>query len=173
MCPYSISPSDKRLYQAEVAPEPEPVVRARPAPHRGVPVLLPPHPRKATLPEPFSFENRDKAMFEKKEEKIKQVLEEEKKAREFHAKPILKEDAVKMPARQPQQPTKVEPFKLQIEERCEERLAKWQEGVEKELSDQRKAALFKASEPKVFGLWSISQISPSILIYLVFNLSSF
>ena len=163
MCPYSISPYDKRVYQAEVAPEPEPVVRARPAPHRGVPVLLPPHPRKATLPEPFSFENRDKAMFEKKEEKIKQVLEEEKRAREFHAKPILKEDAVKMPARQPQQPTKVEPFKLQIEERCEERLAKWQEGVEKELSDQRKAALFKASEPKV-----ISQIIPSILIYLVF-----
>ena len=128
------------------------MVRARPAPHRGVPVLLPPHPRKATLPEPFSFEKRDQAMFEKKEEKIKQVLEEEKKAREFHAKPILKEDAVKMPARQPQQPTKVEPFKLQIEERCEERLAKWQEGVEKELSDQRKAALFKASEPKVFIL---------------------
>ena len=104
------------------------------------------------MPEPFSFENRDKAMFEKKEEKIKQVLEEEKKAREFHAKPILKEDAVKMPARQPQQPTKVEPFKLQIEERCEERLAKWQEGVEKELSDQRKAALFKASEPKVLSV---------------------
>ena len=135
------------------------MVRARPAPHRGVPVLLPPHPRKATLPEPFSFENRDKAMFEKKEEKIKQVLEEEKKAREFHAKPILKEDAVKMPARQPQQPTKVEPFKLQIEERCEERLAKWQEGVEKELSDQRKAALFKASEPKVLSFCLIRKVN--------------
>ena len=133
----------------EPEPEPAPVVKARPAPHRGVPVLLPPHPRKATQPEPFSFETRDKAMIEKKEEKIKRILEEEKKAREFHAKPILKEDAVKMPALKPLATTKVEPFKLQIEERCEERLAKWHEGLKKELEEQRRAALFKASDPKV------------------------
>ena len=138
-----------RKPRAEPEPEPEPVVRARPAPHRGVPVLLPPNPRKATLPEPFSFENRDKVMMEKKEEKIKQILDEEKKAREFHAKPIMKEDAIKVPARKPQPATKVEPFKLAIEERCEERIAKWQEGLEKQLEEQRRAALFKASEPKV------------------------
>ena len=139
----------ERKPKAEPEPEPEPAVRSRPAPHRGVPVLLPPNPRKATLPEPFSFENRDKAMFEKKEDKIRQVLEEEKKAREFHAKPIMKEEAIKVPQVKPLPTTKVEPFKLAIEERCEERLAKWQEGVEKELEEQRKAALFKASEPKV------------------------
>ena len=142
----------ERKPHPEPEPELEPVVRSRPAPHRGVPVLLPPNPRKATLPEPFSFENRDKAMFEKKEDKIRQVLEEEKKAREFHAKPIMKEEAIKIPQVKPQPTTKVEPFKLAIEERCEERLAKWQEGVEKELEEQRKAALFKASAPKVFIL---------------------
>merc|ERR1712029_1272184 len=49
------------------------------------------------------------------------------------------------------QATKVEPFKLRIEENCEERLARWQEGVEKELEEQRKAAMFKASEPKVLA----------------------
>ena len=142
----------ERKPHPEPEPELEPVVRSRPAPHRGVPVLLPPNPRKATLPEPFSFENRDKAMFEKKEDKIRQVLEEEKKAREFHAKPIMKEETIKIPQVKPQPTTKVEPFKLAIEERCEERLAKWQEGVEKELEEQRKAALFKASAPKVFIL---------------------
>ena len=142
----------ERKPKVEPEPEHEPIVKPRPAPHRGVPVLLPPNPRKATLPEPFSFENRDKAMFEKKEEKIRQVLEEEKKAREFHAKPILKEEAIKVPQVKPLPVTKVEPFKLAIEERCEERLAKWQEGVEKELEEQRKAALFKASEPKVILL---------------------
>jgi len=140
-----------RKYKPEPEPEPEPIIRAKPAPHKGVPVLLPPHPRKATLPTPFSFENRDKIMMEKKEEKIKQILEEEKKAREFHAQPIMKEDSVKVPARAPTQATKVEPFKLRIEEKCEERLAKWQEGVEKELEEQRKAAMFKASEPKVLA----------------------
>ena len=145
-----------RKPRAEPEIEPEPIVRAKPAPHRGVPVLLPPQSRKATMPEPFSFETRDKVLMEKKEEKIKQIIEEEKKAREFHAKPILKEDAIKMPARQPIPATKVEPFKLRIEEKCEERLAKWQAGVEKELEDQRKAAHFRASEPKVIFLlhWS-------------------
>ena len=139
----------ERKTRVEPEPEPEPVVRARPAPHRGVPILLPPNPRKTTLPTPFSFETRDKALIEKKEEKIKQILEEEKKAREFHAKPIMKEEAIKMPARQAPAPTKVEPFKLAIEERVEERLHKWQVSVEKELEAQRKAALFKATDPKV------------------------
>ena len=139
----------ERKVRAEPEPEPEPVVRARPAPHRGVPLLLPPQPRKATHPTPFSFENRDKRLMEKKEEKIQKFLEEEKKAREFHAKPIMKEEAIKMPARLPPAPTKVEPFKLLVEERVEDRLTKWQASVEKELEDQRKAALFKATDPKV------------------------
>ena len=78
-----------------------------------------------------------------------QLHEEEKKAREFHAKPILKEDVVKIPVAKPAAPTKVEPFKLQIEERVGERLTKWEENMKKELEEQKKAALFKASEPKV------------------------
>ncbi|GLV33853.1 hypothetical protein CBL_11263 [Carabus blaptoides fortunei] len=43
-----------------------------------------------TKPEPFSFEERDKRMQQRKEEKIQKLLEEEKKMREFHAKPIPK-----------------------------------------------------------------------------------
>ncbi|RZC40763.1 TPX2 and/or Mitofilin domain containing protein [Asbolus verrucosus] len=40
-----------------------------------------------TQPIPFSFEKRDQELQRKKEEFINKVLEEEKKAREFHAKP--------------------------------------------------------------------------------------
>eukprot|EP00090_Calanus_glacialis_P044282 TRINITY_DN7885_c0_g1_i1.p1 TRINITY_DN7885_c0_g1~~TRINITY_DN7885_c0_g1_i1.p1 ORF type:complete len:750 (-),score=309.01 TRINITY_DN7885_c0_g1_i1:165-2360(-) len=133
----------------EPEPAPEPVVKARPAPHRGVPVALPPPCKKSTVAEPFSFERRDQITMEKKEEKIKQIYEEEKKAREFHAKPIMKEDAVKVPAMQRVAPTKPEPFKLQIEERVEARLSKWQDDVEKELEEQKKAAQFKATDSKV------------------------
>lgn len=43
-----------------------------------------------TKPMPFSFEIRDKNLIKKKEEFIKKVLEEEKKAREFHARPLPK-----------------------------------------------------------------------------------
>ncbi|GLH11293.1 Uncharacterized protein GBIM_16097 [Gryllus bimaculatus] len=41
-----------------------------------------------TLPQPFSFEERDKLMMKNKEEKIKKVLQEEKEARIFHANPV-------------------------------------------------------------------------------------
>lgn len=49
----------------------------------------PPKPGRltATQLKPFSFEHRDKLMMKKKEEFINKVLEEEKKAREFHARP--------------------------------------------------------------------------------------
>ncbi|KAJ8969437.1 hypothetical protein NQ317_008628, partial [Molorchus minor] len=43
-----------------------------------------------TTPIPFSFEKRDKYLQKKKQELIKKVLEEEKKAREFHARPVPK-----------------------------------------------------------------------------------
>merc|ERR1719266_3246659 len=69
----------ERKLRVEPEPDPEPVVKARPVPHRGVPVLLPPLPRKSTQPAPFSFETRDKLLMEKKEEKIQKVLEEERK----------------------------------------------------------------------------------------------
>ncbi|KAJ8922403.1 hypothetical protein NQ315_004348 [Exocentrus adspersus] len=50
------------------------------------------HPVKLgrTIPEPFSFERRDIQMQKKKEELVKKAIEEEKKAREFHARPVPK-----------------------------------------------------------------------------------
>ncbi|GJQ76930.1 hypothetical protein Trydic_g15128 [Trypoxylus dichotomus] len=48
--------------------------------------------RKPTLtrPTPFSFEARDKLIVKRREGKINQILEEEKKAREFRAQPLPK-----------------------------------------------------------------------------------
>jgi len=133
--------------------DPMPVFEAikvsRSAAHRGVPVTLPPPSKKSTKAEPFSFEQRDKNAQEKKEERIKQVIEEEKKAREFHAQPIMKEDVVKIRAVPKAAPTKPEPFKFKIEERVETRLNQWQASIEKELEEQRKAATFRATEAKV------------------------
>jgi len=131
-------------------PEPEPIVKARPAPHRGVPVSLPPVSKKSTQPAPFSFDQRDHEMMVKKEEKIKKVLNEEQKAREFHANPVPKavETGGRLPERQALPLTKTEPFKMAIDERVESRLAKWQEGLNKELEEQRKATQFKATEAR-------------------------
>lgn len=54
--------------------------------------VIPKEPTKLTRtqPLPFSFEARNEALRLKKEQFIKQVYEEEKKAREFHARPVPK-----------------------------------------------------------------------------------
>ncbi|XP_012286791.1 uncharacterized protein LOC105703186 isoform X2 [Orussus abietinus] len=51
-------------------------------------------PSKKTAPQPFSFEERNKLMLKKREERIKQLLEEDKKGRNFHANPVPKFKAV-------------------------------------------------------------------------------
>ncbi|XP_018897899.1 uncharacterized protein [Bemisia tabaci] len=53
--------------------------------HTGVPANIKSGP---TEVKPFSFEERDKQMLLKKEQKIKQMLEEERKKAEFHANPL-------------------------------------------------------------------------------------
>jgi len=128
-----------------------PVIRARPAPHHGVPVQLSNVSKNVTQLEPFSFAQRDQAILVRKEEKIKSFLNEEKAAREFHAQPIPKavETGGRLPERQLQPLTKPEPFKMAIEERVEQRLAKWHEGLAKELEEQKKATQFKATGAKV------------------------
>lgn len=53
--------------------------------HPGIRVQ--PH-KKYTKVEPFSFEERNKRLQKEKEEKIKKILEEERKMHEFHANPV-------------------------------------------------------------------------------------
>ena len=53
-------------------------MKVRTVPHAGVP-FQPRLDHHTTEVVPFSFDERDKEMFAKKEEKIKTVLEEEKK----------------------------------------------------------------------------------------------
>lgn len=128
----------------------EPVVRARPAPHRGVPVSLPPAARKSTQPEPFSFEQRDQSTLARKEDRLRRAMEEERQARQFHANPVPKavETGGRLPERQPMALTKPEPFRMAIDERVDARVAKWQEGLKEELEEQRRATQFKASEAR-------------------------
>ncbi|XP_022197537.2 targeting protein for Xklp2 homolog [Nilaparvata lugens] len=44
--------------------------------------------KRCTKVQPFSFEERDRQLQKIKEEKIKKILDEEKKLREFHANPV-------------------------------------------------------------------------------------
>lgn len=58
------------------------VIKAKPVPHTGIP-FQPKLPHQHTVPEPFSVETRSKMMLAQKEDKIKQILEEEKRVSYF------------------------------------------------------------------------------------------
>ncbi|PSN33677.1 hypothetical protein C0J52_18988 [Blattella germanica] len=56
--------------------------------HIGIPSSRDLEKKRCTEIKPFSFDERDRETVKRKEEKIIKILEEEKKAREFHAKPV-------------------------------------------------------------------------------------
>ena len=89
------------------------IIKAKPVPHYGVPVILPNCSKKTTTMEPFSFHERDAMAQEKKDTKIKAILEMEKTEREFKAKPMPNLDRpVGIPPSEPLKPTQAEPFDL-------------------------------------------------------------
>lgn len=151
---------------------------AKPAPHFGVPIILP--SSQVTEVRPFSFESRDKEMMERKREKILKALEMEKKGREFKANPMPKLHKPSNPkTKETPQPTKAQPFKLevsvgktvetvavcnvmtalshnlrrilQLEKRLKSRIQKWQKDLEEEQKKLNEAAKFKAHPAKVLG----------------------
>eukprot|EP00794_Sanderia_malayensis_P018772 gene18772-20663_t len=104
-------------------------------------------PRK-TEPKPFSFETRDKAMLQKKQEKIQKILEDEEKAREFHARPLpdLSPDHVIV---KPNRIVEAKPFNLATDERGAVRVQKWKCELKKELEGEKEKVKFKAQPCKV------------------------
>ena len=58
-------------------------ILAKPVPHTGIP-FQPKLPHQHTVPEPFTVEERSKMMLAQKEEKIKQILEEERRVSRVH-----------------------------------------------------------------------------------------
>ena len=59
-------------------------ILAKPVPHTGIP-FQPKLPHQHTVPEPFTVEERSKMMLAQKEEKIKQILEEERRVSHVHS----------------------------------------------------------------------------------------
>jgi len=137
----------KRKLPDPVEPEPKRIPYAKPVPsQQGVPVILPSFSKKATTVKPFSFDARDSATQVRKEQKIQAVFDEEKKMREFKAKPVPEKVIHPAPVQVPViEATKPEPFALEIDKRVDERHLKWEQSVKEALRQQREAANFKAT----------------------------
>ena len=89
------------------------IIKAKPVPHHGVPVILPSQSMKTTTVEPFSFSERDMMAKELKAKRIEAVLNEEKKEKQFKANPMPNLDKLGgIPEKQQAQTTQAEPFNL-------------------------------------------------------------
>lgn len=65
-----------------------------------------------TTAKPFSFANRDQERYQKKEEKIKDIIVQEEKMHEFHAKPLPSFSPESLPQVSVKVPTQPQPFHI-------------------------------------------------------------
>ncbi|XP_069698789.1 targeting protein for Xklp2-like isoform X2 [Periplaneta americana] len=121
--------------------------------HFGIPTASNHERKRFTEVHPFSFEERDKQLLKKKEEHIKKVLEEEKKTREFHARPLP--SCIKSPSSQKHVSlvaTQPSPFKLEVDKRGMTKQQQLKMKLEEEARELQQAAQFKARPATVVKL---------------------
>lgn len=111
-------------------------------------VFKPELPHNSTHSQPFSFEHRDKELKQKKEEKMKAVLEEEKKAHEFHAQPLPSFTPPTLPSSS-KLLTEPAPFNLSTENRGAVKAEKWGQQLQHEIQQERMKRVFKARPTNV------------------------
>ncbi|KAK0051443.1 targeting protein for Xklp2 isoform X3 [Biomphalaria pfeifferi] len=121
--------------------ETQSTIKANPVPFNGVP-FRPKLAHSVTIPEPFQVEERSREMLTKREQKIQQILEEERRAREFHATNLPSDSPDTLPPKQPRPPTQPEPFHLHIDERGEKYK---QQFKAKQMEEEEKAAVEAAN----------------------------
>jgi hypothetical protein len=90
------------------------VTKSKPAPHLGVPIVLPNALLKRTQMQPFSFDSRDSDMVRRRGQKLQLILQEEKMKREFKANPIPSCNTTGIPKKEPAMPTAPKPFHLEV-----------------------------------------------------------
>jgi len=105
---------------------------------------------KNTVIAPFSFELRDKGLMQRREVQIKKVMDEERKLREFHAKPCPNfSNQRSMPERASVVATRIVPFHLSCDTLGVNKKEKFIHQIHEERMSQMKATQFKAQPAKV------------------------
>uniref|UniRef100_A0A8D0KL01 TPX2 microtubule nucleation factor n=1 Tax=Salvator merianae TaxID=96440 RepID=A0A8D0KL01_SALMN len=123
------------------------VIKAKPAPHFGVPFKPKTAEHRQVEVCPFSFDSRDKEKLLQKEKKIEELQKEE--VAKFKALPLPKFDTISLPQKKVKEPTKLEPFQLEIDRRGAVRHEMFQHQLKEEKKQQKEAAAFKAQPSTV------------------------
>ncbi|KAK3860635.1 hypothetical protein Pcinc_033330 [Petrolisthes cinctipes] len=117
-------------------------------PHTGVPGKW---DKTSTKIQPFSFDSRDKSKFQLKEDKIKKMVEDEKKLAEFHANPMPMFDGgvYGLPPKKPPTPTRSQPFNLQSDQRGAAKQEQFKRQLEEEEQSNAERRKFRAQPDAV------------------------
>jgi len=103
-----------------------------------------------TVIAPFSFEVRDKSLGQRRENQLKKTIEEERKLREFHAKPCPNFYSGRVvPERPSVVATRMMPFNLSCDTQGANQKEKFIHRIEEERLNQLKATQFKAQPANV------------------------
>ncbi|XP_069035630.1 targeting protein for Xklp2 isoform X2 [Lepisosteus oculatus] len=119
-----------------------PVIKAHPMPHFGLPFQPKPLENKHVEVCPFSFDARERERLALKEKKLEELRHEE--VPNFKAQPLPDFSEVHLPEKKVAEATKVQPFKLLIDERGAKKTEHWEQALKEELRQQAEAASFRA-----------------------------
>nr|CAB3267203.1 targeting protein for Xklp2 [Phallusia mammillata] len=112
----------------------------------GIPLKPAIEKKRRTTTKPFSFDQSDTERFQKKEERIKEIVSEDHKSASFKARPMPVLSTPMLPPKEVKEATKAKPFKLQANERASKRVEEWNKQVTEEVKHLREQTLFKANE---------------------------
>ncbi|XP_039354472.1 targeting protein for Xklp2 isoform X2 [Mauremys reevesii] len=129
--------------EEEKGEEVDPVIKANPMPHYGVPFKPKALEQRHVEVCPFSFDSRDRERWMQKEKKIEELQKEE--VPKFKALPLPQFDHINLPQKKVKNTTQPEPFHLQTDERGATKLQNWQQQIKEDLKRQKEAACFKAN----------------------------
>ncbi|XP_038577520.1 targeting protein for Xklp2 isoform X2 [Micropterus salmoides] len=117
-------------------------IKAPPVPHFGLPFQPRLQENHHVEVCPFSFEERERERRALREKKLEEKRNEE--VPQFRAQPLPDFNTVVLPEKKKLEPTKPEPFRLQLDERGAVKISRWEQMVKEEQKQQEEAAQFKA-----------------------------
>uniref|UniRef100_A0A8C6TN55 TPX2 microtubule nucleation factor n=1 Tax=Neogobius melanostomus TaxID=47308 RepID=A0A8C6TN55_9GOBI len=131
-----------RLESAPVEVKRPSPIKAPPVPHFGLPFQPKLSENHQVEVCPFSFDKREQDRRALKEKKLEQLRNEE--GPKFKAQPLPDFTTVALPEKKRLEPTKPEPFNLQIDARGQEKSSRWDHMIQEEKRQQEEATHFKA-----------------------------
>ncbi|XP_006812735.1 targeting protein for Xklp2 homolog [Saccoglossus kowalevskii] len=147
---FHAKPVPAKILDHPVEEEKSRIIHVKRPPQMGVPFTVQTEHRHIDVV-PFSFEERDKSKQSEKAARIREMLEEEERARQFKAQPLPNLSlCLGVPAKKAKETTTAKPFHLAADERGAKKAEEWTHKVEEDLKNELAlSSAFKAQPSSV------------------------